>query len=117
MKFSNTLQKGSVRTIIFKEKGQWFGVALDFNIVEAGDDPREVMIMLDEAIRGYVDSARKAKLRPHVLNQAPRKNTKICGTSSKHRSRFLRRFKLQFRDAIAFICLNPYAERIARRKF
>lgn len=69
MKFKNTLQKGSVRVMIYKEKDLWVGVALDFNIVETGDDPREVMIMLDEAIRGYVASAQKAKLRPNVLNQ------------------------------------------------
>ena len=65
----NTLQKGRVRTIIFKEKNTWVGVALEFNIVETGDDPREVIFMLDEAIRGYVNSARKAKIRPHILNQ------------------------------------------------
>jgi len=69
MKDKNTLQKGSVRTIIFEKNGEWFGVALEFNIVEHGDDPQEIMIMLDEAIRGYVQSARKAKLRPMVLNQ------------------------------------------------
>lgn len=73
MNFKNTLQKGSVRTMIFKEGDTWVGVALDFNIVETGDDPREVFIMLDEAIRGYVISAQKAKLRPHVLNQIPDK--------------------------------------------
>lgn len=66
----NTLQKGSVRTIIFKEKGTWVGVALEFNIVETGDDPREVLFMLDEAIRGYVESARKSKIRTTtILNQ------------------------------------------------
>lgn len=65
----NTLQKGSVRNIIFREGNMWFGVALEFNIVESGDDPREVMIMLDEAIKGYVESAQKSKLRPHILNQ------------------------------------------------
>jgi len=66
----NTLQKGAVRVIIFKEDQKWFGVALEFNIVESGDDPREVMILLDEAIHGYLASARKASLRPHaVLNQ------------------------------------------------
>ncbi len=65
----NTYQKGSVRTIIFKDKDVWVGVALEFNIVETGDDPREVFLMLDEAIRGYVISAKKAKIRPHILNQ------------------------------------------------
>ena len=65
----NTLQRGSVRTIIFKDKNIWIGVALEFNIVEIGDDPREVFLMLDEAIRGYIISARKAKIRPNILNQ------------------------------------------------
>ena len=65
----NTYQKGSVRTIIFKDKDTWVGVALEFNIVETGDDPREVFLMLDEAIRGYIISAKKSKIRPNILNQ------------------------------------------------
>ena len=65
----NTYQKGSVRTIIYKDKNVWVGVALEFNIVETGDDPREVFLMLDEAIRGYIFSAKKAKIRPSILNQ------------------------------------------------
>ena len=65
----NTYQKGSVRTIIFKDKNVWVGVALEFNLVETGDDPREVFLMLDEAIRGYVISAKKSKIRPSILNQ------------------------------------------------
>lgn len=65
----NSLKKGSVRTIIFKEGGTWYGVALEFNIVESGDDPREVMIYLDEAIRGYIESARRVRLGAGVLNQ------------------------------------------------
>jgi predicted RNase H-like HicB family nuclease len=69
MKYKNSLDAGSVRVIIFKEKDTWFGVALEFNIVEAGADPHEVILMLDEAMRGYVTSARKSRLRPHVLNQ------------------------------------------------
>jgi hypothetical protein len=71
MKYKNTFQKGSVRVMIFKEGSTWFGVALEFNIVETGDDPREVMVLLDEAIRGYLHSGRKASLRPVVLNQKP----------------------------------------------
>lgn len=67
----NTLKKGKIRTIIFKEGKSWYGVALELNIVESGDDPREVMLMLDEAIRGYIKSARKAKLGDVVLDQDP----------------------------------------------
>ncbi len=71
MRTRNTLQKGSVRTIIFREGKTWFGVALEFNIVETGDDAQEVMILLEEAVRGYLASARKAKLSTAVLNQTP----------------------------------------------
>lgn len=71
MKYKNTLNKGSVRYIIFKEDNAWYGVALEFNIVEEGDNPVEVMASLLEAIRGYIETARKVKLRPHPLNQKP----------------------------------------------
>src|SRR3989344_2218213 len=67
--FKNTLQKGSVRFIVFKEEATWYAVALEFNIVESGDDPREVLVLLFEAVQGYLNSFRKAKVRPHVLNQ------------------------------------------------
>lgn len=65
----NTIQHGSVRNVIFEENGEWFGAALEFNIVETGDSPQEVMVLLDEAVRGYVESAQKANLSDSVLNQ------------------------------------------------
>ena len=71
MKHKNTLQKGTVRYIIFQETNAWYGVALEFNIVEAGDDPREVLVRLLEATSGYLLSARKIKARPPILNQSP----------------------------------------------
>ena len=71
MKYKNTLQKGNVRFIIFREKGAWYGVCLEFNIVETGDNPREAMLLLFEAVEGYLESARKIKARPHILNQKP----------------------------------------------
>lgn len=73
MKYKNTLQKGSVRYIIFKENGAWYGVALEFNIVEDGDNPLEVMASLFQAIQGYVETAWKLKMRPMPLNQKPDK--------------------------------------------
>jgi len=71
MKYKNTLNKGSVRYIIFRENHTWYGVALEFNIIEEGDNPVEVMASLFEAIRGYIETARKVKIRPHPLNQKP----------------------------------------------
>ena len=68
---ANSYQKGSVRCIIFKENEEWFGVALEFNIVETGDDPQEVMVQLNEAVQGYVESGKKTNIRDHILNQTP----------------------------------------------
>lgn len=73
MRYKNTLKRGSVRYIIFKENDIWYGVALEFNIVEEGDNPLEVMASLFQAIQGYVETARKLKMRPMPLNQKPDK--------------------------------------------
>jgi hypothetical protein len=69
MKLKNTLQKGSVRYIVFKENDKWYAVGLEFNIVEVGEDPREALLSLFEGLQGYVNSARKMKARPNILNQ------------------------------------------------
>ncbi len=68
----NTIQKGSVRCIVFKEDSTWYGVALEFNIVVEGDTPQMATFELDEAIKGYVQSVKVANLRSdHILNQTP----------------------------------------------
>lgn len=71
MKHKNTLQKGAVRFIIFREGKMWYGTCLEFNIVESGDTPQEAMLLLSEAVEGYLGSARKIKARPIILNQKP----------------------------------------------
>ena len=76
MKYKNTFKRGSVRYIIFKENNIWYGVALEFNIVEEGDNPTEVMAFLFEAIQGYIETAKKLKMRPMPLNQKPDKEYK-----------------------------------------
>lgn len=73
MKYKNTLKNGKVRYIIFREDDTWYGVALEFNIVEEGDNPVEVMASLFQAIQGYVETAQKLKMRPMPLNQIPDK--------------------------------------------
>lgn len=72
-KYKNTIYRGSVRFLIFKdnEDHNWYGVGLEFNIVESGDDPREVLFRLFNAFQGYVESAQKVKARPQILNQKP----------------------------------------------
>lgn len=71
MKYKNTIKKGSVRFLVFKDKESYFGVALEFNIMVEAANPQEAFLFLNEAASGYLESARKAKLRPHVLNQKP----------------------------------------------
>ena len=71
MKSKNTLNRSSVRCIVFKEDGVWYGVALEFNLVEQGEDPLAVMASLDQAIKGYIETAHKYKMRPFALNQKP----------------------------------------------
>lgn len=69
MNYKNTFQKGSVRIIVFREEDTWYAVGLEFNIVESGDTPREAMVLLLEAVQGYLESAKKIKARPSILNQ------------------------------------------------
>ena len=71
MKYHNTLQKGSVRYLIFKDGDTFFGTALEFNIMVEGAHPAEAFLLLNEAVQGYIEAARKIKLRPQVLNQKP----------------------------------------------
>ena len=68
---NNTVDKGSVRYIVFKEDDTWYAVGLEFNIVEEGEDPNLAMYNLFEAMNGYVNTARKVKARPFALNQVP----------------------------------------------
>ena len=58
----NTLNKGSVRTITFKEGDTWYGVALEFNLVTEGDTPEMASYNLQEAIIGYVESLRNTNV-------------------------------------------------------
>ncbi|MEK7644802.1 MAG: hypothetical protein AAB391_00560 [Patescibacteria group bacterium] len=70
----NTLKKGLIRNIIFKEDNVWYGVALEFNIVTEGDTPEIAAFSLHEAISGYLESLRHSKvggLRTEaILNQS-----------------------------------------------
>ena len=57
----NTLKKGRYRWIVFKKGTEWTGAALEFNIVQVGDDPHLVYLELQEAVRGYIEAAQKIK--------------------------------------------------------
>jgi hypothetical protein len=66
----NTLQKGQVRYIVFRDKDTWYAAGMEFNIVESGDDPRIALLNLFDALEGYMESCRKVKgVRLAPLNQ------------------------------------------------
>ncbi|GMX58195.1 MAG: hypothetical protein YFSK_5400 [Candidatus Yanofskyibacterium parasiticum] len=65
---SKNLAKNNIRCIVFREEKTWYGAALELNIVESGDTAREAMLLLFEAIAGYLESAKKIN-NLSVLNQ------------------------------------------------
>lgn len=94
MRYKNTLKKGSVRCIIFKESGIWYGVALEFNIIEEGQDPIAVVASLDQAMQGYIETARKYKMRPFALNQKPDKEYEDLWNALKNNKKIPTRKKV-----------------------
>jgi len=72
----NTIKKGKYRWIVFKKGSEWIAAALEFNIVQVGDDPNLVYLEMQEAVRGYLEAARKIRgcrektVNP-ILNQKP----------------------------------------------
>lgn len=65
---SKNLAKNNIRCIVFREGKIWYGTALELNIVESGDTAREAMLLLFEAIAGYLESAKKVN-NSAVLSQ------------------------------------------------
>lgn len=59
----NTSKAEAVRIIVYKNKkeNQWYGVALEFNLVVSGDTSQEAQYELSEAILGYVDTLHAIK--------------------------------------------------------
>lgn len=70
----NTLQKGLVRFMVFQENKSWYAVGLEFNIVESGSTPQEAFMLLQEAIRGYVEAAKKLRVRQSMINEVLNQN-------------------------------------------
>lgn len=69
----NTPAKGQFRHIVFKDKGVWYAVALEFNIVESSEDPRLAYFNLLQAVDGYIAAMKKIKgvRNFSALNQVP----------------------------------------------
>ena len=74
----NTMKSGIYRWMIFRDGTVWIGVALEFNIVVTGDDPKIVEFELQEAVLGYLESLKKTKgFRNAQVNAALNQKTEI----------------------------------------
>ncbi|MBI4426713.1 MAG: hypothetical protein HY567_03985 [Candidatus Kerfeldbacteria bacterium] len=67
----NTVERGRIRWIVFREGDTWYGVALEFNLVVEADHPQTALFELHSAIEGYLEAVKSARMRPIVLNQQP----------------------------------------------
>ncbi len=72
---TNTPEKGKVRLIVFKDlnDANWYGVALEFNMVVSADSFESTLFELKEAMDGYIKVASEIKgtLGHPYLNQTP----------------------------------------------
>lgn len=63
MAAQNSVKKGTVRFIIFKERETWFGVALEFGIVIDADSSEDAYTQLQDATHSYLESFRDGSIR------------------------------------------------------
>jgi hypothetical protein len=87
----NTIKKGQVRFLIFKEKDDqlYTGVCLDFGIVVQGESADYVKYELEKGAVGYLKTIAKEKMEDKLLNfQAEKKYfdlyNKIISSESKN---------------------------------
>ena len=67
---SNTFEKGRVRTLVFNDGGNWYGVALEFNLVIDASTQEEATAMLQSCIRDYLSVAVETD-NLDAINQTP----------------------------------------------
>jgi len=67
------LKNNEIRFIIFQKEKNWYGVALELNIIEIHKDPNTTLYNLIEAITGYIETAIKNNIQLSSLKQTPDK--------------------------------------------
>ncbi len=65
---NHAISYASVRYIVFREGDVWYGVCIELNIVEQGSTSQEAFLLLFEAVQGYSEAARRARM-PSLLRQ------------------------------------------------
>lgn len=70
----NTKQKGVLTYLGYREDdGTYVAVCLNLNLVEYGDDPKELKKSIQEAAMSYIKAVRKKNLSDDYLNLVPNK--------------------------------------------
>lgn len=66
---NNTFRKTTARVLLYKDKKEYVGVCLDFDIVVRGKTTRKVWSCIKELVEIYLENAVKNKLPVDVLNR------------------------------------------------
>jgi hypothetical protein len=71
----NTIKKGQIRFLIFKEKGEklFTGVCLDFGIVLQDKNEEKLKCELEQSALGYLKTVAKDKMNEDLLNNQAEK--------------------------------------------
>lgn len=76
--YNNTYNQGSMTFIVVKEKNNYVGVCLEFDLVTEDKNPKIVMEKIEDYARGWLKNVVKSKLSEELLNKpAPKKYWKI----------------------------------------
>lgn len=66
----NTKKRGQFRMFVYREKPKYYiGVCLEFDLIQEGENAREVMQRIQEASLGYLKTVIKNNLDDDLLNK------------------------------------------------
>jgi len=67
------LKNNKIKLIIFQKGKKWYGVVLEFNIIEIYKDLNTTLYNLIEATTGYIETVIKNNIQLSSLTQTPDK--------------------------------------------
>lgn len=66
--FWNTKEQGSLRFLVYKDGDEFCGVCLEFNLIEYGDNPDELLESLKEGAESLIKGVAEHNLSEEALN-------------------------------------------------
>lgn len=66
----NTKKRGQFNLFVYREKPNYYiGVCLEFDLIQEGSNPREVMMQIKEASIGYLETVIENNFSDDLLNK------------------------------------------------